>query len=244
MITCRSKKLKHKSLTIHPISDIHIEDPLSNKKALNAKLDSLRNSDESHRILLLGDLMDAAICGSKGFWHGAKSPDDALDLLLSTFGDLAERIDFILPGNHERRISKAAGIDILKRFAQILGIEASYSPELGILTYVYGNNKLTRCFLHHGYGGGKRTGSAVNNIEDLSKISPDCHLYLMGHNHRYGATKDRCFIDGKPFERTYVLTNTYLSYVQYAKDMGLPPGLDEGGPHIKLMEDGKITVAI
>lgn len=48
----------------------------------------------------------------------------------------------------------------------------------------YGNNKkvLDIC-AHHGTGGGKRTGSSVNNVEDLRNVA-FADIYLMGHDHK------------------------------------------------------------
>lgn len=241
IIQQKTVTLPFDTFTLHPFSDIHIEDPLSNRKALNERLDSLRSEDLSHRIVLLGDLMDAAIMGSKGFWHGAPDPDQALDLLLDTFKDFSDRIDLVMPGNHEHRIERAAGVKIIKRFAQILQIEHAYSPEMTILKYKHGLNS-HKVFCHHGYGGGKRTGSAVNNIEDLAKISPDCDVYLAGHVHKLGVTCDSVWLAGELKRRFFVMTNTYLGYVQYAKDKGLAPGLNTGAPVITFDSDVSVKI--
>lgn len=243
---------QYTELFLHALSDVHIESPTFRRKAFEARLAELRRSPANHRILLLGDLSDAAIASSKGFYHGARTPEEALEELLKAFRQvddagepLSARIDLIIGGNHERRIERVTGLSFTKLFAALVGRPTAFRGGPTILRYCYSQsecqkgtqifNGRKKVFAHHGYGGGMRPGSAVNRMEDLAKTIPDCDLYLMGHVHRRFVSQD-CVYLGWPVRehmRTFVNTGTYQGHEHYAQEMGLTPQLGEGPPVIR-----------
>lgn len=238
-----------KEIYVHALSDIHIESPTFRKKAFMARLAELRRSGPNHRILLLGDLSDAAIASSKGFYHGARTPEEALEELLSAFKPLADRVDLIIGGNHERRIERVAGLSLPKLFAALLGQPHTYRSGPTVLRYclnqppskrkINGYSCSAKLYCHHGYGGGMRPGSSVNRIEDLAKSVPDADLYFMGHVHRRNVMQD-CVYSGWPLRehrRTFVVTGTYQGHEHYAQEMGLTPQLAEGPPVVRIKRE-------
>ena len=238
-----------RDLYVHALSDIHIESPTFRKKAFQAKLAELRGSTANHRIILLGDLIDAAIASSKGFYHGARTPEEACEELLQAFGPLADRVDLIMGGNHERRIERVAGISLVKVFAALVGRPAQFRGGPTVLRYAFNQtaskkgtqefSQRAKFYCHHGYGGGMRPGSSTNRVEDLAKSVVDADVYLMGHVHRRAVFQD-CVYSGWPLRehrRTFVITGTYQGHEHYAQEMGLTPQLGEGPPVIHLVQD-------
>ena len=241
---------EHKELVLHPISDVHIEATTHRDKEFRAKLEELVKLGDNHRILLMGDLLDAAIASSKGFYHGAKTVQWAIDKLVDLFKPLANRVDLIMPGNHEERVGRATGVDITQQFAALLGRLDVYRPLPTIIHYSFFGRTAqshTACntccnaqvFVHHGHGGGARPGSSVNRLEDLAKWKPDCDLYLMGHVHRKFAVADEIYM-GWPVRhhyRMFVCTGTWLGHEHYAQRFGLGPQRSEGSAVITMRRD-------
>lgn len=244
---------QQRELFIHALSDIHIESPTFRKKAFKAKLAELRRSPANHRILLLGDLIDAAIASSKGFYHGARTPEEACDELLQAFGPLKDRIDLIMGGNHERRIERVSGISLVRMFAALVGRPGQFRSGPTVFRYCFNQKPSSegtqmfsgraKLFCHHGHGGGNRPGSSVNRIEDMAKIVTDADVYFMGHVHRRNVTQD-CVYAGWPLRehrRTFVITGTYQGNEHYAQEMGLAPQLGEGPPLVRLRSGGGVS---
>ena len=240
-----------KELFLHALSDVHVESPTFRKKAFEAKLTELRRSPKNHRILLLGDMCDAAIASSKGFHHGARTPEDALHDLLAYFKPLADRIDLIMPGNHEARIERVAGLSFTKVLAAQLGRPECFRAGPTLVRYCAkqapshkGTNMYkvdAKIFCHHVHGGGARPGSSINRIEDLAKTVPDADVYLMGHTHRRFVNQDAIYC-GWPLRehrRTFINTGTYEGHEMYGQEKGLPPLLGEGPPVVRLLEDNR-----
>jgi len=243
----REVKIDAKELVIHPLSDIHIGASAHDYRKLKARVDLIAKAGSNHRILLLGDLADIAIKSSVSFSHGALTPEDELEDLVRVFEPVADRIDLIIPGNHERRIHREVGLDYTRQFAALLRIPKVYRSSMTLLQYSYykrakkptDKNKTYYCkakvLCHHGYGGGRTSGAKLNKIADLAKIVPDAHVYLMGHVHDKVAKIDAIYLGYPPekLERAFVITGCYLDYEAYAMDFAFTPP-STGSPTIYL----------
>jgi len=238
-----------KTVNLRVFSDVHIEAHSTKMKKL--KEDVAAAKREGAVVILLGDILDTAIRDSKGFYHGAISPEKALDMAEEVFEPVASQVKLIIPGNHERRVERVSGMDLTARFAERLGRADFYRSGPTVLSLKFYPRKQIRgerrkeesmwstckIFAHHGHGGGSRPGGAINRMEDLAKVVPDCDLYLMGHVHRKFAYGDVVHL-GWPLSehrRLFVCTGTYQGYEKYVQDIGLAPGRSEGAPliHIK-----------
>ena len=241
---------EHKLLVIHPLSDVHIEATTHREADFKRKIEELISLPLNHRILLMGDLMDAAIASSKGFYHGAKTVEWALDALVKTFEPLRNKIDLIIPGNHEERVGRVAGVDITRQFATLIGKANVFRPLPTVVHYAFYGKSSGACqvnaqgFIHHGHGGGNRPGSAVNRMEDLAKWKSDCDFYLMGHVHRKFANADVVYTGWpvREHKRMFVCTGTFLGHEHYAQKFGLAPQRAEGSPVITIKRKGHIAI--
>lgn len=234
-------RLKERGFVLHPLSDVHIGASGHNKKALEQKVKMITDAPPNHRVLLLGDLADMAIIGSKGQKHGGISPQKELDMLVEVFKPIAERIDLIIPGNHEARMSKACGVSYTQMLAALLGVPDAYRPGATVIRYNMGENRSStkmkkygtysvKIFAHHGYGGSRKAGGKINKLLDLKEMYSDSDVYLMGHVHDL-ISRVGTHTYGWPMKtkrQYFVVTGCYLGgegvrMEGYAMNMGYSP---------------------
>lgn len=229
-----------KKFVVHPLSDVHIGAEKHKKQLLKEKIKQIIAGGPTHRVLLLGDLGDTAIVGSPSFRHGATTIQDELTEMVRVFKPIADRVDLIIPGNHERRVNRAVGLDYTQQFATLLGRAESYRPGATVVKYMFGKRKNrgstpVEMFCHHGYGGGRKGGAKFNKVLDLANIKGDCDIYMMGHVHDQTIGKAKIYIGWPPreLERYFVITGCYLGLEPYALDCAYPPSA-EGSPVIQV----------
>lgn len=177
---------------IMPLADLHIGDRQVDYKAIANAITTIMETPGMYTILD-GDLMNTAIVGSKSdIYHEEITPYEQLGRCVDIFKPLADKgkILGILPGNHEERISRTAGVDMTAILAKELGLEEVYSPtsslfflRFGSSTKDKGRKQVYTVYVNHGNrGGGIRAGGKINALEDLAKICvADC--YVCGHTH-------------------------------------------------------------
>jgi hypothetical protein len=230
----------HKEIVLHPLSDVHIGARKHDARALKARLDKIASQGPEHRILLLGDLADTLIPASKYYEPGATLAQVELEMLVDVFKRHADRIDLIIPGNHEDRLSRL-GVDISAQFASLIGKPHVYRPLPTVVRYSFAPRRERKLvsggdakrydgraevFCHHGYGGGRLPGGHLNRVRELAHQKPDCHVFLMGHVHGQA-----CDFDEQPLgwpvrrrRRLFVVTGTYLDSESYAIKQAYRPG--------------------
>lgn len=168
-----------------PISDIHLGDKgfgAKGKAKLLANLEWAREHEDHCRIVLLGDIFNIASRDSK------TNPfeTDPKEILVGTrmFRPFKDLILGALHGNHEQRIYNSHGFDPTELFCDALDIPywgtsallrlrvgaRKDNPEWAQQTYFVA--------MHHTTGGGKKIGSSLNGVEQLSVIIPGCDVYL------------------------------------------------------------------
>lgn len=230
----------NKDVHIIPLADLHIGDSHCDFKLIRETISRIANTENTFTILG-GDLMNAAIANSKSDFYGeVMPPQDQLKIISGLFKPLAEmnKVLAVLPGNHEERIYKSVGVDMVEIFAAQLGLSDLYSPTSALIFLRFGVNPRVKSrqitysiFTYHGSGGGgKRPGSKINRLQDMSQIIADCDLYLMGHTHLPASFRDRVLVTSpqnqsiKYRERVYVNTASFLDWSgSYGDRMGLPP---------------------
>lgn len=89
----------------------------------------------------------------------------------------------LIEGNHHYNFT--SGVTSTQLMAQHLGCKY-----LGVSSFIRlqfdhlhsGRSISLDIFAHHGLGGGRRTGSSINRVEDMERVA-DADIYLMGHDH-------------------------------------------------------------
>lgn len=123
-------------------------------------------------------------------------------------------VKMILSGNHEEKLRKKTGMDIIDMLAKHFGW---YYP--GHSGFVKINGKII--YATHGTGGGMYTGSWMSKIERLS-MARDADIFASGHSHRiFAVPAIKEGLTNKPI--LFCNSGSYLKDPKYAEDMGLPP---------------------
>jgi hypothetical protein len=172
------------------------------------------------------------------------NPEEQLFEATKKFATVQHKMMFSIPGNHEDRTFKHAGMSGAKRLADNLQV-----PYFG--DYCFANLKWRgntfRLLAHHGSGGAGTPGAQRNSArKDLTWSKPD--ILWTGHLHQTLAdtvyTTDYDQKTGRIYERgcAVIISPSYLKYFGgYAAKMRLAPGL-RGLTVAILQEDGRIDV--
>lgn len=231
-----------KRFTLHPISDVHVGAHNHHRDQFIEKLKKIASSDSTHRIVLIGDLMDNAIRDSVGFSYGATPPQQELETLVELLIPVKDRIDLLIPGNHERRSQdRTAGLDVSAQLAALLGRPEIYRPACTVLQYRFNKRKsgqhrtFVEVLCHHGTGGGRKPGGKINRATDLAILKPDVDIVLMGHVHETATRVEKVWTGFPPTakRRYIIITGCWLGSEQYSKDAAYPPSV-EGAPVIQI----------
>lgn len=220
------------SLVVHGFCDLHIGSEQHEEKKLKRYLASVFEQ-ENHYAVMLGDLIDNGLKGSKTNVYGQKmSPDDQLDAIGELLEPYKNRILCFVDGNHEKRTKLDVDIDLTRALARNLGLKHKYSDIMQYLKISVGKRKnghvkmpvYSMC-CHHGALGNKLT---LNNYA----VNCGADVFVSGHTHRPGVEPlDRYDLDMNKGYATlkpvYVVTATsWLRYGGYgAEKMFKPNGV-------------------
>ena len=229
-------------MVLHPIGDAHIGHQNCDMKGLKNVLENIELTDRN-RILLMGDLVDCGIKTAIGAstYEQTMSPNDQLNTIVELFKPFAKRgmIDGCVMGNHEYRIFKESGIDILEQFCNQLYIP--YFLYSGVITYSLTNGGHTKAYnvnMFHGKSGGS-VENALRACKAMSnKVMAD--IYLMGHcHHKAHTTRIMKYVDSRNQKivdhlQYFVLTGQMLKYDDSYADQANLEIAESGFPIVTL----------
>lgn len=221
---------------LYAIGDVHIGAKNHHKKMWEAWLGFLLSKPNTS-LLGTGDFLNTAILGAKSDVYEEKmTVGEAKRLLIHQLAPLAKagRIDCLMPGNHEDRITRAIGDCPIQDVADMLGVP--YVEAAGMFVYRVGSVEY-RVFLRHGTG----NGQALAALTKGRTVIP-ADVYITGHTHRQQVLAEDIFdaetTIGRVVRRKWyaVSSGSFLGYEKYAAQRGYSPGR-LGAPRIFL--DGK-----
>jgi hypothetical protein len=174
--------------------------------------------------------------------HDPLSPEEQVLKATEAFAIVQHKMLFSIPGNHEDRTSKQAGMSSARRLAD--NLKVPYFPEYCFLSLKWRGN-VFRILAHHGAGGATTAGAQRNSArKELVWHQPD--ILWTGHLHSplVDTVKvfDRDQRTGRIFERDIlvIISPSYTKFFGgYAAKMRLAPGL-RGLSVAILNEDGRI----
>lgn len=227
--------IKANEIQIVPLGDLHVGDEFFNLTKLEKTIKYISQTPNCYTIFN-GDLLNNALKTSASDSYREKlTIEQQQDLLIKLLYPIKDKILYMTQGNHEYRSSVLAGIDPLRYVAKALGLleKGRYSDNSYILNLQFGKNKTPKTpnqfiiYGIHGSGsGGRRMGSTVNALEDLTKICPNADLYLHSHTHVPIHYTDICLMYNRQrryveeFSRTFVNTCSFVNYGGYAERFG------------------------
>jgi predicted phosphodiesterase len=238
-ITVFDRDYSHlESLRVYPIGDLHIGGPEHASDQLDEWLQYLADAKNAS-MLNTGDNTNCAIKTSVSETYDERmSVGEAREMQTAKFKPLAEanKIDAVIDGNHEDRIYRATGDSPNAAVCQALGI--NYERATCVVRYTVGDQQYD-VYLRHGTGGGRKIGSAINNLQDQENVI-DADIYVSGHTHTQVAfVKDIFVPTDEGFDRKkrlFVCSASFVGYEEYAKKAGYAPA-HIGAPRLYL--DGR-----
>lgn len=222
----------YESLRVYPMGDFHIGSPAHDR----AKLDEWLEYIEEHpntTILNTGDNLNAAILGAKSDVYAEVMPAQAaLEDFEDRFRPIADagRLDVLTGGNHEARIYRATGIDVMRTAARNLGVD--HFEGAAVIVYRVGDQTYT-FWVRHGTGNAPSSMNALTKAGDVAIAD----VYVTGHTHRQAVVlEDQFSLAAGQVVRTprrYVSSGSFVKYERYAAERGYVPS-HLGAPRIFL----------
>lgn len=174
-----------------------------------------------------GDFIENAVEGSPGMFSQRTYPGEQFDEALDLLAPLQHKLAFAIPGNHEARTFRIAGIDIAKHMASDLRIP--YFPDYCFATIKWRGMQI-RIVAHHGTGSSSTAGAQRNAARKDMPWIGGADLFVTGHLHQpmadvvYSTTWDH---EGRMYTRSafVIICPSYLQYFGgYAGSKRLSPG--------------------
>ena len=211
-------------LKVYPLGDVHIGAQAHDRRKWKSWVKWLADHEDTSMIGT-GDFLNCALKDSKS---EAYDETGHLGKLKRSLRDdlepLADRVDVLIPGNHEERVYRAIGDCPINDVADFIG--APYAKAAAVLVYKVGQVSYT-LHLVHGFGGGT-IGACVNQLQKRSQaIKAD--VYVSGHTHKQVTFPDEYHdIDVKGRKvvrraRYYVSSGSFLRLEDYAARRSYSP---------------------
>jgi predicted phosphodiesterase len=174
------------SIELLPLSDFHIGSPDFAEDELKKYL-RYAGEDKNRLILLNGDILNNVTKNSVGnVYEEVLTPREQIKEAKYQLEPYKEQIIGIVSGNHERRTDRESGIAPVEVLSDLLEVPY-FGPEV-VLKIKLGKSKVNgapvvyHLYATHGWGGGRKKGSKVNNLESLGEIVV-ADIYCMAHTH-------------------------------------------------------------
>lgn len=227
---------------VYTLADLHIGDPHSMPEEVKRRLREAE-ADPHGLVILNGDLMNTALRHSVSDVYGElMSPMQQLTELVEMLRPIRDKIIGVTCGNHEDRVYRSDGIDIMRMACRELGIVDRYAPE-GLLIFLRfgergshsqhrGEGRNPRqwysIYATHGSGGGRKEGAKAIRLADMA-ATVDADVYVHSHTHLpmimkqsfFRADASNCM--AKPVEKLFVNTGAALSYGGYGQAQEFKP---------------------
>lgn len=199
--------------------------------------------DNGAYVIGMGDFLESGMRDSVGdsVYRQRLNPQEQMEQMIEILTPIAEagRLIGIHEGNHENRITKATGIDIIKVMARILKV-----PYLGYACWnmlTVGKQKYS-LYSNHGSSGSRFKHTKMKAAMDLVQwIKAD--IIAMGHVHSLAAEpvlyQEVDFRNRQVKERKcyVVLTGSYIGWDRSYAQMKNMPITKLGSPKAKLRGD-------
>jgi predicted phosphodiesterase len=226
------------SVNIYPLADLHIGDPHSLSGLIGERFDMIQK-DPHGLVILNGDLLNTALKNSVSDVYAEKlSPMEQISRLVDILSPIKDKIIGATTGNHENRVYRMDGVDIMRLVCRELGIEERYDP-CGVLIFLrfgrkrsHKGGEMLQCYTvyasHGSGGGGRKEGAKAIRLADMSSII-DADVYVHSHTH-LPITMKQAYFRVNPgncstamVDRLFVNTGACLDYGGYGQAQEFKP---------------------
>lgn len=149
-------------------------------------------AEPNRYAIIVGDLLNAALKDSvSDVYSESMSVKEARHLLVRILAPARDRILSVVSGNHDHRVYKAIGDDIVEIICSEAGLPYHMGQAFLALRVGWELNQSRQqrrvpvsytAYITHGFGGGRMVGGKANNLVRLADIV-DADLYVSGHTH-------------------------------------------------------------
>jgi hypothetical protein len=172
---------KWKNLRIVPISDLHWGSKECDKKRFLEYVEWIKNT-ENVFCFLNGDIIDNALTDSPGgaIFDNTMTPSRQAKSITGVLAQIAHKILWAQPGNHEQRTMKRTDFDPLYWICRELEIPYYDQP---LFADILWNGNRFNFYCMHGTGGGRTPGGKLNTAVRPMEFTDFIMFYVMGHVH-------------------------------------------------------------
>jgi len=229
---------------IAPLYDVH----WGHFACKRAKLLSyIRWIEENKNVLtfLGGDLIENSLDDGRGLSYGQSTPPDMqINEICKLLAPIAHKILFTLPGNHERRTQKRAGIDPMKIIASSLDIPYFKGP---VYCSILGAGHKWKIYAMHGSTSSQTKGGKLNAAGKPKVFTDFINYVVSGHCHDPAINPETCIVENPLLGRLdyktqwTVIAPSFMYWENsYAYELGWPPP-GKGGIALRLFKNGGYT---
>jgi len=226
------------------MGDLHYGNKSFSASVLHGYLKYLKKHPNI-KIGLMGDILEYGQ-GTDFIREDEKVPvDEQIEQFVADFKPLADRIKFILWGNHEERFIRKSKMKTLMEFIALkLGVSKDCyigEPQRGVFIMFRVGDKTYGCYAQH-----SKTSARINQDLQLKRSGSQNVVAIIAHGHTHRlAWKPRTFrslerVNGQlvnVVRRQYLLASgCFLKYPSYA-EAGSYPYTDVGAKIIKFFSD-------
>lgn len=246
-------------VNLYVLADLHIGDEHAKMTEIAARISEIKN-DPCGLCILNGDILNTALKTSVSDVYSEQlSPMQQMEVAVELLSPIKDKIIAATTGNHEARVYRTDGIDIMRLLCRELGIEQNYHAD-GVLVFLrfgsreHNGHHVDRhprqwysIYTTHGSGGGRKEGAKMIRLADMASIV-DADVYIHSHTHLpavmkqafYRADSSNCC--AKRVEKLFVNTAAMLSYGGYGQSQEFKPS-STTNPVIHLTAKKKIATA-
>lgn len=209
--------LDQESLHVYAIGDVHVGSPEFNEDAIRKKLKIIQE-DPYGVICLCGDLGDYGLKNSKtNVYNATMQPLEQQKYIYDLFEPVKDRIVSAVPGNHEERITREAGLCPLYDLCVLWGIPDVYRENVAILKVLFGSR--TGNQQQNAFCGITTHGSSVRKHQRFIACFDGIDFAISGHTHTPAYTPH-----GKIRVNSQSATASHVPYKELVVDANLQPG--------------------
>ncbi len=249
-----------KDARVYILSDLHIGDMNADMGEIKERVQRIAD-DPRGLCVLNGDLLNTAVRNSvSDIYTEIVPPMEQIKMAVGLLTPIKHRIIAADTGNHENRVYKTDGIDMMRLVCRELGVENRYAPE-GVLCFLRFGEKsasersggrkkqpyIYTIYATHDTGGGRKEGAKAIRLADMASIV-DADCYIHSHSHMPMIMKQSFFrVDiqnqkAAPVDKLFVNDASPISYGGYGQSGEFKP-TSKQSPVIHLSGEGKFMKA-